>query len=100
MTLFITLCKNLNDFRVGHLGLTLNASRDHYFEEKNRKNSLEKFVAKFNEHWSEGLKSLFNLNLVGLDSDHEIVNIIMSHGALNKNNIDAMLFDKSCERFL
>ena len=30
MTLFITLCKNLNDFRVGHLGLTLNGSRDHY----------------------------------------------------------------------
>lgn len=36
---------------------------------KIRKNNLEKFQTKFNEHWSEGIKSLFNLNLVGLESD-------------------------------
>lgn len=58
------------------------------------------FVDKFNEHWSEGLKSLFNENLVGLDSNHEIINIIMSQGGLKKSNIDAMLFEKTCEQYL
>ena len=36
---------------------------------KQRKTDLEKFVEKFNGHWSEGLKTLFNLNIVGLDSN-------------------------------
>jgi hypothetical protein len=36
---------------------------------KQRKMSLEQFVVRFNEHWTNGLKTLFNLNLVGLDSN-------------------------------
>lgn len=67
---------------------------------KSKKSDLQKFVHKFNEHWSEGLKTLFNLNLVGLDSNHEIVNIIMSLAGLNKKMIDLMLFDKHCEQYL
>ena len=54
---------------------------------------------KFNEHWQEGLKSLFNLNLVGLDSDNEIINIIKTLEGLKKEVIDMMLFDKKSEQF-
>jgi hypothetical protein len=36
---------------------------------KQKKMSLEQFVIRFNEHWTSGLKTLFNLNLVGLDSN-------------------------------
>jgi len=36
---------------------------------KQKKMNLEQFVIRFNEHWTSGLKTLFNLNLVGLDSN-------------------------------
>lgn len=100
MTLFTTLCKGLNEYRKSYSRATLPSSKDHFVEQKGRKNNMEKFVEKFNEHWSEGLKSLFNLDLVGLDSDQEIINIIMSQGSLKKINIDAMLFEKACEQYL
>jgi hypothetical protein len=54
---------------------------------KQRKVSLEQFVVRFNEHWTSGLKTLFNLNLVGLDSNEEIVDIFMSLKGLSKDNI-------------
>ena len=42
---------------------------------------------RFNEHWTSGLKTLFNLNLVGLDSNEEIVDIFMSVKGLSKEHI-------------
>ena len=50
--------------------------------------SLEQFVVRFNEHWTSGLKTLFNLNLVGLDSNEEIVDILLNLRGLKKENID------------
>jgi hypothetical protein len=35
--------------------------------EKNRKVNMEKFVFKFNESWSAGLKALYNFNIINLD---------------------------------
>lgn len=35
-----------------------------------------------------GIKTLFNLNLVGLDSDEEIVDIILNLKGISKDNID------------
>lgn len=67
MTLFMTFSKALNDFKRNYLQIINVKEVD---TQKVKKTSLEKFVEKFNEHWSEGLKSLFNLNLVGLDSNH------------------------------
>lgn len=97
MTLFTNFSRSLNDYRRNYMN-TINIKEIN--GQKIRKTDLQKFVQKFNEHWSEGLKSLFNLNLVGLDSNHEIVNIIMSLAGLNKKIIDLMLFDKSCEQYL
>lgn len=97
MTLFMTFSRSLNDYRRNYANI---ANVKEIDKQKIRKSDLEKFVQKFNEHWSEGLKSLFNLNLVGLDSNHEIVNIIMSLAGLNKKIIDLMLFDKTCEQYL
>ena len=65
MTLFLSL-KSLNQYRKTY-------SESHPIEgimaRKNQKSSLEQFIEKFNSHWSEGLKSLFNLNIVGLESN-------------------------------
>ena len=52
-------------------------------------------MVRFNEHWTSGLKTLFNLNLVGLDSNEEIVDIFMSVKGLSKEHI-AEYF--SCEK--
>lgn len=35
-----------------------------------------------------GIKTLFNLNLVGLDSDEEIVDILLNLKGTKKENID------------
>lgn len=55
---------------------------------KQKKMSLEQFVVKFNENWMTGNKTLFNLNLVGLDSDEEIVDILLNLKGISKDNID------------
>jgi hypothetical protein len=52
--------------------------------EKNRKISIEKFVFKFNEGWSLGLKTLYNLNLISLD-DRELIDILLTTGRLKKS---------------
>lgn len=63
---------------------------------KQKKMSLEQFVIKFNiEDWMIGIKTLFNLNLVGLDSDEEIVDILLNLKGIKKENIDKLLF---CEK--
>jgi hypothetical protein len=46
--------------------------------------SLEQFVLRFNEAWTNGLKTLFNLNLVGLDSNDEIIDIFLNLRGLKK----------------
>ena len=55
----------LNDYRKQELKAAETTEIIHL---KQKKLSLEQFVVRFNEHWTSGLKTLFNLNLVGLDS--------------------------------
>ena len=62
---------------------------------KQRKTSLEQFGVRFNEHWTAGLKTLFNLNLVGLDSNEEIVDILLNLKGLKKSHIEDLF---SCEK--
>lgn len=70
MTVFQILSKGLNQYRLEY---PQECSIEEIKDQKMRKINLEKFLIKFNDHWQEGLKSLFNLNLVGLDSDQEII---------------------------
>lgn len=68
---------------------------DQVIQLKQKKMSLEQFVIRFNEHWTSGLKTLFNLNLVGLDSNEEIVDILLTLKGLSKDNISEYF---SCEK--
>ena len=71
----------LNDYRKHELR---HAETTELIQLKQKKLSLEQFVVRFNEHWTSGLKTLFNLNLVGLDSNDEIVDIIINLRGLRK----------------
>ncbi len=51
---------------------------------KQNKTNLRKFIDNFNDNWIGGLKALFNLNLVGLESDLEIVKILLNTKGLSK----------------
>lgn len=67
--------------------------------EKNRKISLEKFVFKFNEAWSAGIKALYNLNLISLD-DRELLEILLSTSRLKKSELEMYLLDEARKEFL
>ena len=66
LSLFIIMSIGLNDYRKQELKAAETTEIIHL---KQKKLSLEQFVVRFNEHWTSGLKTLFNLNLVGLDSN-------------------------------
>ena len=44
-------------------------------------------MVRFNEHWTSGLKNLFNMNLLGLDSKEEIMDIFMKLKGSSKEDI-------------
>lgn len=64
--MLLILAMGLNDYRKTESQIV---ETEEVIALKQRKMSLEQFVVRFNEHWTSGLKTLFNLNLVGLDSN-------------------------------
>lgn len=84
MSLLIIMVMGLNEYRKAEPTVT---PTEQIRLLKQKKTSLEQFVVRFNEHWTNGLKTLFNLNLVGLDSNKEIVDIFLNLKGLSKQNL-------------
>lgn len=92
LSLFVIMSIGLNDYRKHEQRPT---PTEQIVQLKQKKMNLEQFVIRFNEHWTSGLKTLFNLNLVGLDSNEEIVDFFLNLRGLKKEVIDEYF---SCEK--